>query len=90
MSVCEMMSQLQEFPVVGTIGIVRNLFLVADQHVDQVSLEELLADSDDKTDIRVGKSDAKFGEDLLITDEKIEELARHEDIIGLSFCLHET
>ncbi|CAG8591263.1 2823_t:CDS:10 [Paraglomus brasilianum] len=90
MSVCQMMSQLQEFPVVGTIGIVRNLFLVTDRHADQVSLEELLADSDDETDIRVGKSDAKFGEDLLITNEKIEELARHEDIIGLSFCLYET
>lgn len=78
--------QFQEFPFIGTLGVLRKLSLIKSMRKNQISLEELL---EDNVDVETDKYDVQSEGGLLLTDEKIQELARHEDIVALAFCVYE-
>ncbi|KAG9300989.1 hypothetical protein G9A89_018941 [Geosiphon pyriformis] len=89
----QILAQFEEFPVVGTLGILQNLFSIKNwqraMQTDQMDLEELLEDRNVEIEmVRMDTPDTKPGSGLSITNEKMQELARHEDILGLGFCVY--
>ena len=86
MPASQILAQFQEFLFVGTLGVLRNLSLIKVARKNQMTLEELL---EDNVDVETDKFDVQSGGGLSLTDEKIQELARHEDIVALAFCVYE-
>lgn len=87
MPASQISAQFQEFPFVGTLGVLRNLSLIKGARKNQMTLEELL---EDNVDVETDKFGVQSEGGLSFTDEKIQELARHEDIVALAFCVYES
>ena len=86
MPASQISAQFQEFPFVGTLGVLRNLSSIKGAQRNQMTLEELL---EDNVDVETDKFGVQSEGGLSLTDEKMQELARHEDIVALVFCVYE-
>ncbi|KAG9290962.1 hypothetical protein G9A89_011112 [Geosiphon pyriformis] len=82
----EILAQFQKLPSIGTLGILQNLSSIKSVQMDQKNLKKFLEGNVKIEMVRMDKFDVEFGGGLSITNEKIEKLSQHADIIALASC----